>query len=60
MDLSEGKAVILEIVGIAGSDGVTHMGEFALGTVSTKVEEFLENGAVEDKIAVEKVYMHFS
>jgi len=51
MDLSEGEAVILEIVGITSSGGEARMCEFALGTVSTKVEQLFGNGAVEDKIA---------
>ncbi len=57
MDLSESEASVLEVVGIAGSSRVAHMGEFAFGAVCTEIEKFLGNGIIEDKVTVEESRM---
>jgi hypothetical protein len=47
MDLSEGEAIVLEIIAIAGSGRVAHMRELA---VRAEFKKFLWNGVVENKI----------
>ena len=52
--LTESEPRVLEVVRIACGCGVSHMGEFALGTVRTHVEQLLRDGVVEYKVAMEE------
>ena len=54
VDLTEGEARVLEIVGIASGSGISHMGEFAFGTVRAHVEQFFRDCIVEDKVAMKQ------
>ena len=52
--LTESEARVFEIIRVAGGCGVSHMGEFAFGTVCAHVEQLFGHCVVEHEVAMEE------
>ena len=54
MNLTEGEAIILEVVRVTSRSRTTHMGEFVLIFVNAVVKQICRDCGVEHEVSMEK------
>ena len=53
MHLTEGEAIVLEVVRVTGGSGIAHVGKFALVVMNAEVKQLCWDCGVEHEVSME-------